>query len=191
MLRLLADDTDPSYVPFVTAPHLKLAPPPSLYGSAFDVAAGKWVDWLLTVPKQAISFDTEFTQITVQTIDSIRTTYLLDKLVQGRCQVAMVGPTGTGKTLYTKNFFSAGLDKEAWGYMNLTFSAQTTANQTQVSKLSKWTWWTHTGGGKAPAFKPTPNATRWCRNNFNNIPRSRLKQCYSRLGVLARPPELS
>ena len=46
-------------------------------------------------------------------------------------QVAMVGPTGSGKTLYTKNFFSGGLDKGAWGYMNITFSAQTSANQTQ------------------------------------------------------------
>jgi hypothetical protein len=24
----------------------------------------------------------------------------------------------------------------------------------------EWTWWTHTGGGNALAFKPPPNATR-------------------------------
>jgi hypothetical protein len=23
----------------------------------------------------------------------------------------------------------------------------------------KWTWWAHTGGGSAPAFKPPPDAT--------------------------------
>jgi hypothetical protein len=40
----------------------------------------------------------------------------------------------------------------------------------------EWTRWTHTGGGKAPAFKPTPNATRWCHNNLYN---NRSKQCYS------------
>jgi len=70
---------------------MKLPAPPagsSLYGSAFDVKTGKWVDWLSTVPKQEISFDMEFTQITVQTIDSIRTTYLLDKLIKGHYQVS-------------------------------------------------------------------------------------------------------
>jgi hypothetical protein len=34
-------------------------------------------------------------------------------------------------------------------------------NSHQLSyREREWTRWTHTGGGKAPAFKPTPNATR-------------------------------
>jgi hypothetical protein len=31
------------------------------------------------------------------------------------------------------------------------------------------TRWTHTRGGKAPAFKPTPNATRWVRLCVNAV----------------------
>jgi hypothetical protein len=34
------------------------------------------------------------------------------------------------------------------------------------SREREGTRWTHTGGGKALAFKPTPNATRWCHNNL-------------------------
>jgi hypothetical protein len=48
------------------------------------------------------------------------------------------------------------------------------------------TWWTHTGGGNALAFKPNPmRSTRWCHDNLNNIPYYAI-QCYSRLGVMTR-----
>jgi dynein heavy chain len=41
-----------------------------------------------------------------------------------------------------------------------------------VEQVSEWTRWTHTGGGKAPAFKPTPNTTRWCPHSLYNTYRS-------------------
>jgi hypothetical protein len=37
-------------------------------------------------------------------------------------------------------------------------------------RVSEWTEWTHTGGGKARAFKATPNATRWRHNSSLTSP---------------------
>ncbi len=43
-----------------------------------------------------------------------------------------VGPTGTGKSVYVKSFLSERLDRAKWTHMVFNFSAQTSANMTQV-----------------------------------------------------------
>lgn len=43
-----------------------------------------------------------------------------------------VGPTGTGKSVYMKSFLSERLDRAKWTHMVFNFSAQTSANMTQV-----------------------------------------------------------
>jgi hypothetical protein len=58
------------------------------------------------------------------------------------------------------------------------------------SREREWTRWTHTGGGKTPAFKPTPNATGGAITICITY-RLNAKQCFSRLGGLTRPPKLS
>lgn len=45
--------------------------------------------------------------------------------------VLLVGPTGTGKTVYINSHLLSGLDKDKFSIIPLGFSAQTTANQTQ------------------------------------------------------------
>ena len=44
-----------------------------------------------------------------------------------------VGPTGTGKSVYVQDKMLNELSKEQFVPMFVTFSAQTSANQTQVS----------------------------------------------------------
>jgi hypothetical protein len=52
-----------------------------------------------------------------------------------------------------------------------------------------WTWCTHTGGGKALAFKPPPNATRWCDNSWiTTFPYHAAYTVIGLLYVLTRPP---
>jgi hypothetical protein len=61
-----------------------------------------------------------------------RYTYLLDKLVTHGMHTLFVGPTGTGKTVYIKRHLQQGLPPATWTSMFMTFSAQTSANMTQV-----------------------------------------------------------
>jgi type II secretory pathway predicted ATPase ExeA len=48
----------------------------------------------------------------------------------------LVGPTGTGKTVYVKKHLQTGLPQDMFLSMVVTFSAQTSANMTQVSTQS-------------------------------------------------------
>lgn len=62
----------------------------------------------------------------------VRYTYLIDKLTQNHFPVLLVGPTGTGKSVYMKDYLMTKLDRTAWTYMSFGFSAQTSVNMTQV-----------------------------------------------------------
>lgn len=64
--------------------------------------------------------------------DTLRYTYLLDALVRHHHHCLLVGPTGTGKTVYVKRHLQTGLPQDSFVSMVVTFSAQTSANMTQV-----------------------------------------------------------
>jgi hypothetical protein len=65
-----------------------------LYDFVFDAARGKWVPWMDTTEAVPISLEAEYTSIIVPTVDTVRYTYLLDKLVTHGCHCMFVGPTG-------------------------------------------------------------------------------------------------
>lgn len=67
--------------------------------------------------------------------DTLRYTYLLDSLVRHHHHCLLVGPSGTGKTSCVKRHLQTGLPQDAFTSMVLTFSAQTSANMTQVRLL--------------------------------------------------------
>lgn len=67
--------------------------------------------------------------------DTLRYTYLLDSLVRHHHHCLLVGPSGTGKTSCVKRHLQTGLPQDAFTSMVLTFSAQTSANLTQVRLL--------------------------------------------------------
>ena len=67
----------------------------------------------------------------VPTIDSIRMNKLMTMLILNGKYPMFCGPTGTGKSITVVNELKKSFDNSGWMFMNLSFSAQTSANQTQ------------------------------------------------------------
>ena len=61
-----------------------------------------------------------------------RITYLMDLFVRYEEPILFVGPTGTGKSAYVQQKLMHGLSKDKYMPTFVNFSAQTSANQTQV-----------------------------------------------------------
>lgn len=112
----------------------------------------------------ALPRDIPVNQIIITTVETIRITALLDLLLTHGKPLMLVGPTGTGKSVYTiqyllkgrhnvplylmepRYFFiqaiqiETGINTSVYTQLFMNFSAQTTANQTQdiiMGKLDK------------------------------------------------------
>ena len=103
----------------------------TVYSFSFDKSKCKWVPWADLVDTHPIALDAEYTSIIVPTVDTIRYSFLLNQLVSNHMHCLLVGPTGTGKTVYVKQHLRAGLS-DSFVPQFITFSAQTSANMTQV-----------------------------------------------------------
>lgn len=123
----------------VTHEGVKLSKPFPKEGSVYDyvysLESSSWKEWLDVVPAQQLHEDMQFHDITVMTLDVVRYTYLINTFVQSHAPVLLVGPTGTGKSVYMKDYLMHRLDKASWTYMAFGFSAQTSVNMTQVRLL--------------------------------------------------------
>ena len=71
----------------------------SMYEYCYDQDKCKWVEWMTTIPEYKPNPDQAFASIIVPTADTVRYTYVIDKLLLNDKHVLCVGDTGTGKTL--------------------------------------------------------------------------------------------
>ena len=139
MLRqLLAGDVPEELKIWMTAEPRKVtklipdANSATVYDFVFDKATGQWAKWTATQEDAPIAEEATYTSIIVPTVDTIRYTYLIDTFVLHQKNFLFVGPTGTGKTAYIKQHVANGIDPEKYSYLFMNFSAQTSANMTQV-----------------------------------------------------------
>ena len=104
---------------------------PTIFEQKYDVVDMKWCGWLDTITIMPIDAKKEFSDLIVQTPDSISYAFLIEHIMQQLNHVLCIGPTGTSKTLTIKQKLMHGMDEVVYSPIFLTFSAQTSANQTQ------------------------------------------------------------
>ena len=94
---------------------------------------GNWIHWTKTIKSSNLGGKgTKISDIIVPTMDTARYKFLMDILIRHNKPVMLVGPTGTGKSVYVKDKLMNELDKDKFIPAFLNFSAQTSAGQTQV-----------------------------------------------------------
>ncbi|XP_077275021.1 dynein heavy chain at 36C [Temnothorax americanus] len=112
-------------------------------GSVFDYkyikeGKGRWKLWLEDLKDvPPIPRDMPVNQIIISTVETVRYFHLFSYLVCHHKPVLLVGPTGTGKSVYIMEFLLKRNNPEIFKPLFVIFSAQTTANQTQDIIMSK------------------------------------------------------
>ncbi|KAJ3299892.1 Dynein heavy chain 10, axonemal [Borealophlyctis nickersoniae] len=123
----------------------------SLYDYHFDPSELQWVPWGNYVPAYEHNRSLSFYEILVPTMDTVRHTWLLEKLMGIKRPVLFVGEVGTSKTVTVQNYIKQ-LPADKNVVLNINFSSRTTSLDVQrnleanVEKRTKDTY--GPGGGK-------------------------------------------
>ncbi|KAK3792441.1 hypothetical protein RRG08_045982, partial [Elysia crispata] len=102
----------------------------TLYDFLFDVKKKKWIPWSNLVPTYVHDVDRKFYDILVPTVETVRSTWLLDLMVKIRRSVVMIGETGTSKTATILDYLR-GVDESSTMVLNMNFSSRTTSLDVQ------------------------------------------------------------
>lgn len=70
-------------------------------------------------------------EVIITTTDKVKYSWLLETFIHNKIPTLYVGPTGTGKSVYIQNVLQNVLSKELFTIVEVGFSAQTSAAQTQ------------------------------------------------------------
>ena len=105
-------------------------PEGNLYDLSFNITEKTYSPWTETIVIHEIDPSLNFNEIVVPTMDSIRIKFLYKTLLLNKYHCLSPGPTGTGKSVNINSLLGAEMP-ENYQYISLTFSAQTSANQTQ------------------------------------------------------------
>ena len=105
-------------------------PKASLYEYRFDVEKKKWFTWRSSVTPLQIDPGAKFASILCPTVDTVRSTWLLDCFVSKGKPVLFVGDSGTAKTVTIGKYLSK-LAIEKHVLLGMNFSSRTTSMDVQ------------------------------------------------------------
>ena len=103
----------------------------SLYDFCYDYKTNVWVTWQDKLPTTEIPQEAEFSSIVVPNLVTAQLGVMLDLLVRHAFPTLVVGPTGTGKSVFIKQVISHHLDQNIYKSIATSFTAKSTANDTQ------------------------------------------------------------
>ncbi|KAG8456021.1 hypothetical protein GDO86_001999 [Hymenochirus boettgeri] len=103
---------------------------PTIYDFHFDGEKKKWIPWNKLVPKYIHKPEEKFIDILVPTVDTTRTTWLLELMVKIKRPVVLVGESGTSKTATTLNLLR-NLNPDTTMLLTINFSSRTTSMDIQ------------------------------------------------------------
>jgi dynein heavy chain len=101
-----------------------------LYDYLFKVEDMTWIAWESQVPDYEHNRSTPFHEILVPTVDTVRHTWLLEKLVRNRKPVLFVGDVGTSKSVTVKNYLKS-LPTDRNTILPINFSSRTSSMDVQ------------------------------------------------------------
>ncbi|KXS09529.1 hypothetical protein M427DRAFT_128896 [Gonapodya prolifera JEL478] len=115
-------------------------PSGNVFNYCVDVKNRTFTAWEDLVPQFKYSGDVPYFQLIVPTTDTVKYSFLLDRLLGGDHAVLLTGSTGVGKSVIVQDLLNRVGAERNYIPITLNFSAQTTSAQTQSiieSKLEK------------------------------------------------------
>lgn len=96
--KLLLNDPPADIKPFIKSPPVRVTQVfpegRQVYDFKFDEQKNKWVPWMDTIEVTPVDPEVDYLSIIVPTMDTIRYTFLMDKLFTHHNHCLFVGPTG-------------------------------------------------------------------------------------------------
>ncbi|CAE8588678.1 unnamed protein product [Polarella glacialis] len=97
----------------------------------------KWKNWMDIVPAFQYNPELSFFQLLVPNPDTVRFSYIMDRMMTMQFPLFLTGNSGVGKSVNVMNLLESMKEKAAIVPVYMTFSAQTKALETQLTIESK------------------------------------------------------
>jgi len=154
--NLVAEDRD-RFDQFLKGSSNILPPSSSYYDNIIELANQSWVPWSRKVEPYIPPEDGKFSKILVPTVDTMRYSWLLEKVMDIRRPCMFVGDSGTAKSVTIFNKLKK-LNPEGFIVLNINFSSRTNSRICQstieenVEKRGFFKQYGPTGGRKLIVF---------------------------------------
>ena len=105
---------------------------PTLHDFTFDFDQKTWRPWSAEVPPYVPPPDRKFSSIMVPTLDTVRSTWLLDSVVQVKGAVLFVGESGTAKTTVIAKYLGS-RNPDQFTSLGINVSSRSSSMDVQIA----------------------------------------------------------